>query len=61
MFCNVAEGLCKNVAVGHVLLSSPELGIHTEARVVYCQRVEKKKYAIGPELLSPEKEWSKLN
>jgi len=44
-----------------VLLTSPELGIHTEARVVYCERVEKEKYAVGLELLSPEKEWSKPN
>jgi len=44
-----------------VLLTSPELGIHTEARVVYCQRVEKEKYAVGLELLSPEKEWTKPN
>ena len=44
-----------------VLLTSPELGIHTEAWVVYCQRVEKEKYAVGLELLSPEKEWTKPN
>jgi hypothetical protein len=44
-----------------VLLTSPELGIHTEARVVYCQRVDKEKYAVGLELLSPEKEWTKPN
>ena|SRR5690242_17171649 len=44
-----------------VLLTSPELGIHSEARVVYCQRVEKQKYAVGLELLSHEKEWSKPN
>jgi hypothetical protein len=43
----------------HVLLSSTELGIYTEARVVYCQRVEKEKFAVGLELLSPEKEWTK--
>jgi len=38
-----------------VLLTSPELGIHSEARVVYCQ------YAVGLELLSQEKEWTKPN
>lgn len=42
-----------------VLLTSPELGIHAEARVVYCQRVEKERYAVGLELLSQEKEWTK--
>jgi len=44
-----------------VLLTSPELGIHSEARVVYCQRVEKQKYAVGLELLLSEKEWTKPN
>jgi hypothetical protein len=43
----------------HVLLTSVELGIHAEARVVYCHRIEKEKFAVGLELLSPEKEWSK--
>ena len=43
----------------HVLLTSIELGIYAEARVVYCQRVEKEKFAVGLELLSPEREWTK--
>jgi hypothetical protein len=42
-----------------VLLTSIELGIHAEARVVYCQRIEKEKFAVGLELLSPEKEWTR--
>jgi hypothetical protein len=45
----------------HVLLTAVELGIHSEARVVYCHRIEKEKFAVGLELLSPEKEWTKLH
>jgi hypothetical protein len=34
-----------------VLLSFPESGIRTQARVVYCQRMENNKFAVGLELL----------
>lgn len=44
-----------------VLLSSTELGIQAEARVVYCQRIEKERFAVGLELLSAEKEWPKAH
>ena len=30
-----------------VLLSSPESGFRTQARVVYCQRMENNKFAVG--------------
>ena len=33
-----------------VLLSSPESGFRTQARVVYCQRLENNKFAVGLEL-----------
>jgi len=36
-----------------VLLSSPESGFRTQARVVYCQRLENDKVAVGLELLAP--------
>jgi hypothetical protein len=36
-----------------VLLSSPESGFRTQARVVYCQRLENNKFAVGLELLAP--------
>jgi hypothetical protein len=36
-----------------VLLSSPESDSRTQARVVYCQRLENNKYAVGLELLAP--------
>src|SRR6266852_7308429 len=44
-----------------VLLSSPESGVRTQARVVYCQRMENKRFAIGLELLAPLGEWTKPN
>ena len=42
-----------------VQLSSPESGFRTQARVVYCQRVENNKFAVGLELLAPLGEWAK--
>ena len=36
-----------------VLLSSPESGLHAQARVVYCKRMENKRFAVGLELLAP--------
>ena len=38
---------------GRVLLSSPVSGIRTQARVVYCQRMENNRFAVGLELLAP--------
>jgi hypothetical protein len=47
----------------NVQLSSPESGFRTQARVVYCQCLENKKFAVGLELFAPLeaplKEWSK--
>lgn len=40
-----------------VFLSSPESGFRTQARVVYCQRLENSKFAIGLELVAPLTEW----
>jgi hypothetical protein len=40
-----------------VLLSSPESGFRTQARVVYCQRLESNKFAVGLELVAPLMEW----
>ncbi len=34
-----------------VLLSSPESGVRTPAHLVYCQRMENNRFAIGLELL----------
>ena len=42
-----------------VLLSSPESGVRTPARVVYCQRMENNRFAVGLELLAPLGEWTK--
>ena len=43
-----------------VLLRSPESGAHTEARVVYCQRMEGNRFAVGLELAAPL-EWTRVN
>src|SRR5258707_13851876 len=42
-----------------VLLSSPQSGVRTRARVVYCQRVENNRFTVGLELLAPLEEWTK--
>ena len=42
-----------------VLLSSPESGVRTQARVVYCQRMENNRFAVGLELLAPLGEWTR--
>jgi hypothetical protein len=42
-----------------VLLSSTESGVSTQARVVYCQRMENNRFAVGLELLAPLGEWTK--
>jgi len=39
-----------------VLLSSPEFSFRTQARVVYCQRLENNMFAVGLELLTPLRE-----
>jgi hypothetical protein len=42
-----------------VLLSSPESGLRTQARVVYCQRMKNNRFAVGLELLTPLRERTK--
>jgi hypothetical protein len=42
-----------------VLLSSPESGLRTHARVVYCKRMENNRFAVGLELLAPLGECTK--
>ena len=36
-----------------VLLTSPGFGVGTPARVIYCQRLDADKFAIGLEFLAP--------
>jgi PilZ domain-containing protein len=43
----------------NVLLISPESGFRTQARVVYCQRLENNRFAVGLELSAPLGEWGK--
>ena len=42
-----------------VLLSSPESGLRTQARVVYCKRMENNRFAVGLKLLTSLGEWTK--
>ena len=49
-----------NCASGkHVLVTAPEAGVKSLARVVYCQRVESTKFAVGLQLVVRVEEWGK--
>jgi hypothetical protein len=41
-----------------VVLSHPQSGFRTKARVIYCQRIEKDKFAVGLELEASPGEWA---
>jgi PilZ domain-containing protein len=43
----------------NVLLCSPESGFQTQARVVYCHRLESNRFAVGLELSTALGEWAK--
>jgi hypothetical protein len=40
-----------------VALSDPQSGFRTQARVIYCQRLEGDKFAVGLELEAAPGEW----
>ena len=42
-----------------LLVGSPETGLQTQARIVYCQRLENKAFAVGLELLLAVEDWKK--
>jgi hypothetical protein len=49
-----------NCAPGkHLLVTVPEEGAKSLARVVYCQRVESTKFAVGLQLVVRVEEWGK--
>jgi len=49
-----------NCAPGkHSLVTAPEEGVKSLARVVYCQRVESTKFAVGLQLVVRVEEWGK--
>ena len=49
-----------NCAPGkHVLVSAPEEGVKSLARVVYCQRVESTRFAVGLQLVVRVEDWGK--
>jgi hypothetical protein len=43
----------------HLLVTVPEEGAKSLARVVYCQRVESTKFAVGLQLVVRVEEWGK--
>jgi len=42
-----------------VLVSWPKEGVHSQARIVYCQRVSEKRFAVGLELSGRVDLWAK--
>ena len=43
----------------HVVVTAPQEGVKSLARVVYCQRVESSKFAVGLQLVVRVEEWGK--
>ncbi len=49
-----------NFAPGkHLVVSAPKEGVKSLARVVYCQRMESAKFALGLQLVIRVEEWGK--
>jgi len=49
-----------NCAPGkNVVVTAPQEGVKSLARVVYCQRVESTKFAVGLQLVVRVEEWGK--
>jgi hypothetical protein len=49
-----------NCASGkHVLVTAPEAGVRSLARVVYCQPMDSTKFAVGLQLVVRVEEWGK--
>jgi prophage tail gpP-like protein len=42
-----------------VLVTSPKEGVRSQARIVYCQRVSERRFAVGLELSGRVELWSK--
>jgi len=42
-----------------VLVSAPKEGVRSQARIVYCQRVSERRFAVGLELSSRLELWAK--
>ena len=42
-----------------VLVNSPNEGVRSQARIVYCQRVSERKFAVGLELSGRVEPWAK--
>jgi len=42
-----------------VLVNSPKEGVCTQARIIYCQRVSERRFAVGLELSGRVELWAK--
>jgi hypothetical protein len=42
-----------------VLVSSPKEGMRSQARIIYCQRVSERRFAVGLELTGRVEMWAK--
>jgi len=42
-----------------VLVNSPKEGVRTQARIIYCQRVSERRFAVGLELSGRVELWAK--
>jgi prophage tail gpP-like protein len=42
-----------------VLVNSPNEGVRSQARIVYCQRVSERRFAVGLELSGRVEPWAK--
>jgi len=42
-----------------VLVNSPKEGVRTQARIIYCQRVSERRFAVGLELSGRVEVWAK--
>jgi hypothetical protein len=53
----VTELMC--VPGNHLLFTSPQEGVKSLARVIYCERLDNRRFAVGLQLAVRAEEWAK--
>jgi hypothetical protein len=53
----VTELIC--LPGNHVLLTSPQEGVKSLARVIYCERLDNRRFAVGLQLAVRTEEWAR--
>jgi hypothetical protein len=53
----VTELIC--LPGNHVLLTSPQEGVKSVARVIYCERLDNRRFAVGLQLAVRTEEWAR--